>query len=272
MIKQLLLFVSLTNATYSFAQQVKHPRVYYNDQWKEVENKETAKFYRESYTEHDTLYVVDYFINGNKQMIGQFPDSKGKIKSGLFLYFNEAGIKISEGYYVKNKPDGQWCFYSETGVLEKCGKYIKNSQEGEWLLYNSSGYVNQRWTYKNGEIVDVKTFKENGEELSETDTFIFAEQMPEFVGGFEAMSKFLKENLQYSREDIKKGAAPLRVVIKFVVDREGQVTNAHVIKPANPTLDAEALRVIMLMPKWLPGKEKGQPVAVRFTLPVVFNP
>ena len=99
----------------------------------------------------------------------------------------------------------------------------------------------------------------------------FAKEMPEPVGGFDAMYKFLQENLRYPAEAREKGISG-QVFIEFVVEKDGTITNARVIKSSgNEELDAEALRVVNMMPKWKPGKEKGKPVRTIYQIPVRFT-
>ena len=96
------------------------------------------------------------------------------------------------------------------------------------------------------------------------------EQMPEFPGGMPAMIEFLQTNLKYP-EDAKKQNVGGRVMVMFVVETDGSLSNVRVAKKVFPSLDAEAVRAVKSMPKWKPGKEKGKPVRVNFTLPVVFS-
>ena len=96
------------------------------------------------------------------------------------------------------------------------------------------------------------------------------EQMPKFPGGDEGLMSFLKDNIKYPAEAEKAGKQG-RVVVTFVVGKDGAVNNAKVWRSVDEKLDAEALRVINAMPKWQPGKQRGQDVNVKFTLPVTFK-
>ena len=96
------------------------------------------------------------------------------------------------------------------------------------------------------------------------------EQMPEFPGGMPAMIEFLQTNLKYPKDAIKQQVGG-RVMVMFVVETDGTLSNVRVARNVFPSLDSEAVRVVKTMPKWKPGKEKGQPVRVNFTLPVVFS-
>lgn len=104
----------------------------------------------------------------------------------------------------------------------------------------------------------------------EEEIFVAVEQQAMFPGGQKALSKWLSSHLVYpaqaSQDDIQG-----RVVVKFVVGKNGSISQVQVIKGVHPALDAEAKRVVKSMPKWQPGKNNGQPVNSWFTLPVVFR-
>ena len=102
------------------------------------------------------------------------------------------------------------------------------------------------------------------------DPFNVVEDMPAFPGGMEAMMAFLIENVKYPA-DAKKQKVDGRVLVNFVVEKDGSITEVKVIKPAFPSLDAEAIRVVKAMPKWKPGYQNGQAVRVLFTLPINFS-
>jgi len=104
---------------------------------------------------------------------------------------------------------------------------------------------------------------------SDDQTFSVVEQMPEYPGGMRAGLEFMARNLRYptkAREAGKQG----RVIVQFVVRKDGSLSDFKVLRPVDPWLDAEAIRVISTMPKWKPGMQEGKPVSVKFTLPVTF--
>ena len=108
--------------------------------------------------------------------------------------------------------------------------------------------------------------------VSQTDPKVFdtVEQMPEYPGGMQAMIEFLQTNMKYP-EDAAKQKVEGRVMVQFVVETDGSVTDVHVAKQVFPSLDAEAIRVVQAMPKWTPGKDKGRVVRVKYNLPIVFR-
>lgn len=96
------------------------------------------------------------------------------------------------------------------------------------------------------------------------------EQMPEFPGGMPAMIEYLQTNLKYPKDAIKQQVGG-RVMVMFVVETDGSLSNVRVARKVFHSLDTEAVRVVKSMPKWKPGKEKGRLVRVNYTLPVVFS-
>ena len=106
--------------------------------------------------------------------------------------------------------------------------------------------------------------------MNNEETFSVVEQEASFPGGQEAMYRFMADNLIYPRKAREEGIQG-RVLLEFVVEKEGTLSNIKVIQTASPELDAEALRVISIMPKWEPATIKGQPVRSRFRLPFNFQ-
>ena len=100
--------------------------------------------------------------------------------------------------------------------------------------------------------------------------FDVVEQMPEFPGGQEALMQFLRQEVKYPKEAFKDGVQG-RVVVQFVVEKDGSISEVEVVKKVNEHLDAEAVRVVNAMPKWKPGKQKGENVRVKYTLPISFR-
>ena len=96
------------------------------------------------------------------------------------------------------------------------------------------------------------------------------EVMPEFPGGMQAMIEYLYTNIKYPKDAIKQEVGG-RVMVMFVVETDGSLSNVRVARKVFPSLDAEAVRVVKSMPKWKPGKEKGRSVRVNFTMPIVFS-
>ena len=104
----------------------------------------------------------------------------------------------------------------------------------------------------------------------ENKVFDVVEQMPSFPGGMSALMAYLQKSIKYPPVAEENGIQG-RVICTFVVERDGSVTDVRVAKSVDPSLDKEAVRVVSAMPKWIPGKQNGQSVRVKYTLPVTFR-
>ncbi len=116
------------------------------------------------------------------------------------------------------------------------------------------------------QVINAPATTDGGEEVYEV-----VEKMPEFPdGGMSGLMKYLSANIRYPEAAHKAGTQG-RVTVQFVVSKDGSIGDVKVIRGVDPTLDAEAIRVISGMPKWKPGTQKGEPVNVRYTVPVMFR-
>ena len=100
--------------------------------------------------------------------------------------------------------------------------------------------------------------------------FDVVEEMPQYPGGPQELFGFLAKNVKYPAEAEKAGIQG-RVIATFVVETDGSITDTHIVKSVDPSLDAEALRVLNAMPNWQPGKQNGEPVRVKYTVPITFR-
>ena len=100
--------------------------------------------------------------------------------------------------------------------------------------------------------------------------FDVVEQMPEYPGGQAALFEYLSKNIKYP-DDAAKKKVEGKVFVTFVVDTDGKITEVSLLRKVFPSLDAEAIRVISAMPNWIPGKQKGQAVRVKYTVPIMFR-
>ena len=100
--------------------------------------------------------------------------------------------------------------------------------------------------------------------------FDVVEVMPQYPGGPIAMLKYLMENIKYPEQAMKEGIQG-RVTVRFIVEKDGSISDVKPILSVHPLLNKEAVRVVESMPKWTPGKQNGKPVRVRYNLPVMFK-
>lgn len=105
---------------------------------------------------------------------------------------------------------------------------------------------------------------------TEEQVFIVVEEMPEYPGGMSEFMKFIAKNIKYPA-DALQGKVEGRVIARFVVCKDGSISDIEIMRSVSPSLDAEAVRVLKLMPKWKPGRQRGKAVPVKFTVPVTFR-
>ena len=171
--------------------------------------------------------------------------------------------------YVYDEPQKQQPVKKgkKAGTIKVNGQEIKVVEQDD--IVTMEGEVDQDMTpdihdtksveMPNGMVVDTKE-----------DAFDVVEEMPEFPGGPKALMDYLMTNVKYPKTAFDANIQG-RVIAQFVVDKEGTVRDAHVVKSVDPALDAEALRVINNMPKWRPGRQNGKVVNVKYTIPVSFS-
>lgn len=102
------------------------------------------------------------------------------------------------------------------------------------------------------------------------DVFMIVEEMPHFPGGDAELMQYFRKNVKYPTIAQENGVQG-QVIVQFIIDKDGTITDPVVVRSRDPHLDKEALRVIMAMPKWKPGMQRGKAVRVKYTVPVTFK-
>lgn len=115
----------------------------------------------------------------------------------------------------------------------------------------------------------IETVAAEEEVEEEAEVFFIVEEMPEFPGGELALRTYLAQSIKYPVIAQENGVQG-KVYVTFVVDKDGSISDATVARGVDPSLDQEALRVVNSLPKWKPGKQRGQPVRVSYTVPINF--
>lgn len=201
---------------------------------------------------------VDRYNKDSKSYLAQFDLTQMNIDAIKVLKEDEA-----KSTYGERAANGAMKFYlkgtTDKEVLKAMNQYQK-SQGNENPLQVSIVKPRDGKALK---YEDIKS-EEQGE------IFQVVEEQPMFPGGMEEMMKYLQKNIKYPKEAMDQGKEG-RVIVQFVVNKDGSIVNDSVVRSVDPLLDAEALRVVRSMPNWTPGKQKGKPVRVRFTLPVSFK-
>ena len=118
--------------------------------------------------------------------------------------------------------------------------------------------------------VEVKFVPNDKPVIQDGEVFTVVEEMPQFPGGMAEAMKFLAKNINYPVES-QKAKIEGRVIVQFVVKENGKVADIKVMRGVSPELDAEAIRVVSMMPDWIPGKQRGKAVDVKYTMPIMFR-
>jgi TonB family protein len=217
----------------------------------------------------------EYYNTGKRKSIKIY--NKGQIVGDAVTYYPNGGLNTIENYspqgiYLKQYLDtagntladngnGKWLKISEgnlNGYME--GPVVNGKEDGEWKRYaNDTTYT---INYKQGEII-------SGKEFLTDNIFEKVEQVPTFPGGDLAFSKFISRNVRYpaiAREKNIQG----RVIVSFIVEKDGTLTNTKVLRGIGGGCDEESVRVISLSPNWKPGSLNGKPVRVQYSVPISF--
>ena len=157
-------------------------------------------------------------------------------------------------------------------VLSTLPKFIPGEQRGEVVRVKFSVPVRFGKKPPSQETQSPHSQKDSKSKVDPDDPTVFysVEIMPQFPGGDVALLKWISEHIQYPTNAAENGIQG-RVICTFIVEPDGSVTNVKVVRPLDPNLDTEAVRVLFSLPKFKPGAEKGNPVRVRYSVPVLFK-
>lgn len=167
--------------------------------------------------------------------------------------------QVDGTFIFKAAPDDRIGFFYVTTE----GTYIKPVNPEEWSQSREKTVV------MDGEPTSM--FREENQNSVDNEIYEVVENMPRFPnGGMSALMQYLNENIRYPEAAVKAGVQG-RVTVQFIVDKDGSIDDVKTLRGVNPDLDAEAIRVIKMMPRWEPGTHKGNPVRVKYTVPVMFR-
>lgn len=238
--KNILAFTFCLVALVSFGQDT----IYYDYNWSKLKTIDRAHYYAIiNRDQADTNRVKQnvYFISGQLKSELTYSDfSKSLLEK--FREWYQSG-QIRKEFYLKN------------------GKY-----DGDFLTYWENGKPKRVDVFKNDSLISGKCFNAGGQEVMYYKYNISAE----FPLGQEALLYFISGNLKYPEEMRKKGIEG-RVHVRFRVEKDGRITNVEILRGVSPMLDAEALRVVRLMPYWNPCLIDGEAESTTFTIPIVFK-
>lgn len=235
------------------------PCTWYNDKRKpsrkgQYENGRPAGQWTEFYYNGQIKEQYTYLKNGN-------PDEAGNIPYTIDNTWDSTGraeVKDGNGLYQ------DWGY--TTGVVLQKGMIKNGLKDGAWQGYYENGQKGYDEEYVNGKFLKGTRFSPGGEQIAYDKQF----QLPVYPGGLDALSKFLSKHIKYPRSAQEKGVSGT-VVVKFTVEADGSVTNVGIHAGVERSLNEEALRVMRLMPAWVPGKNRGMEAALPCQQPVRFS-
>ncbi|MCC6701001.1 MAG: TonB family protein [Fluviicola sp.] len=216
------------------------------------------------------FHVDDYFFKSKKlAMKGAFSDDSLKVNEGDFYFYRDdsSSYYLNEKRAYKNgKRDGLDQFYYETGELYYSYTYISGKLDGDFLVYYKNGSLKRKETYFQDVLKSKNCYSEEGTNI---DYFPF-EIAAEYKGGINKLRKFIKKKMEYP-EYAFKNKIQGKVVLRFIINDHGFVSDVTVIKSAHELLEKEAIRVVSSLPQWKPAELDGIKVKSYYTLPINFK-
>lgn len=218
---------------------------YFDDEWIKVSSMRYAKYY--------------------KILVRDQADTNRATES---TYFNFGQIKELVNYsnYSKKTIDGKYKEWYGNGKLKREIDYKDGKKNGQLLTYWDNGKPRRIDTYENNKLIKGKCLSSNGEEVP----YYEYERMPAFPGGIDKLVQYLSTEIQYPKKSRKKGIEGL-VIVGFIVNEDGSISEVKILQGVNDELDNEAMRVVSMMPKWTPGAEDGKTLRVSCKLPIRFK-
>lgn len=229
--------------------------LFYDANWKPVKPKKAAFLVEQKYI-NDTLWEWNYYETKSPRFLSvQFKDQKGGAMNGKYTTYTKDGYPDTSGYYLNGKKHGEWVVRASNHQLLYELHYIN----GELMAKYDSNEVNKQRDHYIDSIVGAKPR-----------TFTSVEVESEFPGGEGAWIKYMRKNLVYPEESLSNNVMG-NVIIQFIVDKEGWVTDVDIAKSAEFYLDREALRFISSSPKWIPATQDGKKVKSYKKQPLYFR-
>jgi TonB family protein len=212
-------------------------------------------------------------------------------RDGQEINYHKSGAVAEKGMNVKGEREGEWVKMRDDGSLEGKRMYSKGLSEGPAAVYNTEEKVISSGKYAGGNKTGLwvnydneghetlledfgsptpLSHSETGTEDPDARVFSFAEHQPAFPGAEAGLMKFLQMNIRYPAS-LKDEGIKGTVVLSFVVDVVGAITEIKILKHAAAEFERESLRVLRMMPRWNPGLMNQEPVNVQYNLPVTFT-
>lgn len=218
-----------------------------------------------AYSQSKTGICKTFYENGKVKSEEIY---KNGVKAGICKYYYENGkLQYEECYDGYGQKEGTYRTYYKNGQLESSYTYKDGQKHGIFKEFLEDGKLRNEGKYENGEL---SITDEEIEERRKSNTYAELDQKPQFKGGEGAMLRFIGANLKYPTVAVDNNLQGT-VTVRFVVSNTGDIKNVEVVKGFHILCEKEAVRVVKMMPKWIPAKYKGQNVSVYYSLPIKFR-
>jgi len=215
-----------------------------------------------------TGIVYDYYPNGKMYRFIEYIDDKSRSpqlrRMGkdelVHTAYDSAGtetVKDGSGHYL--------VFDKDFKHIEEQGDVKDGKRNGSWKGVMNKGKIAYTEDYLDGKFIKGTSTDENGN----TQNYTIKEALPSFKGGERAFGQYLSQNIRYPAT-AKNSNIQGRVILSFVIEKDGTLTDIKILKNVSYDIDAEAYRVMKESPKWNPGLQHGVPVKVNYTMPINF--
>jgi len=211
--------------------------------------------------------VTDYWLNHKVQMTGLFVDDSCHTKQGEFNTYDTSGNHITRIMYYRGKTEGKETYYYDNKQIRVEGNNKAGEHDGEWIGYFKDGKLSGKAVYEKGKQVSATFFDENGNQDHSKTVF---QREAVYPSGTASLYQFLGQKLKYPNKAVRNNIQG-RVVVQFKVTEEGKLTDIRLNTSVEKTLDAEALRVVRMIPDWEPAIIGGIPTYSYFKLPIDFK-
>ncbi|TKC12486.1 TonB family protein [Pedobacter polaris] len=284
--KKFILLLLILQSAYVFAQQ-DTTLIYSNPGY----NKDPLRSrLKQKIEEKEGLWVITLY--DRKDVLIEkisFEDKKLEIRKGAYAFYENGNIK-EEGHYNRGYKSGEWNYYYpnkqlyekvnylwgklnsdyksywDDGNLKKEGTYNQGKKTGNWKMFYRDKKPALTEEYdENGKLIDGVYFDEQGKSVNN----LYVIQPPSYPGGMKAFYQFLAKEIRYP-VNAQKNSVQGTVRLSFVVTKTGKIQDISVIESPDNDLSREAVRVLQYSSNWLPAKELGEPVNMKYTVPVRF--
>ena len=273
------------------------------------ENHKYYRIIKDHNIEKDSYKVYEYYKSGKLEMEGTSSTKENLTREGEFIFYYENGNKESVENYVKSKLNGKLYKWYENGNKRLEGEYIQDdktisgklkflqcwNENGKQTVVDGNGYYesndkyylnkgeikdgfkNGVWTgvsyqnkytysekYKNGLMISGLSIDDDGTRHE----YFVMDLQPQPKKGIQDFYNYIGKKFKYTKESIKNDIKG-KIIVQFVIDRDGKIVEPKILKSLGYGLDEEAIRVITKYKDWIPGEQRGRKVRVLYSIPIV---